>query len=195
MCSSEICPGFCAGEAEAEESSHPSQAPLQPCFYRVRPCRPWLEELLLLLVTRRVQVQEHLTLRMVSRKKKRQAHRCESGLKMAEKAMEGPEDLCSGSQARPASRESSHFEGLYLSLSFFSASFGSSLPCVAPFCCACCAEVNDGKMCRFYCIPYCHLFFFHSTTRDSTMHRKSEVLDGKEVKKDERLVKALQATS
>ena len=32
--SSETCSGFCAGEAVAEESSHPFQALLHPCFQR-----------------------------------------------------------------------------------------------------------------------------------------------------------------
>ena len=37
--------------AVAVESSHPYQAPFQPCFHRVVPCHwAWLEELLLLMV-------------------------------------------------------------------------------------------------------------------------------------------------
>ena len=36
--SSETCSGFCAGEAVAEESSHPSQALLHRCFHRELPC-------------------------------------------------------------------------------------------------------------------------------------------------------------
>ena len=36
--SSETCSGICAGEAVAEESSHPFQASFHPCFHRVVPC-------------------------------------------------------------------------------------------------------------------------------------------------------------
>ena len=55
--SSETCSGFCAGEAVAEESSHPFQALLHPCFQRKAPChRAWLEELLLLMGAREKQM-------------------------------------------------------------------------------------------------------------------------------------------
>ena len=41
--SSETCCGFCPEEAVAEESSHPVQALLHPCFHRLVPChRAWL---------------------------------------------------------------------------------------------------------------------------------------------------------
>ena len=83
------------------------------------------------------------------------------------KALDGPEDLCPGLLARPASRQSSHFEGLSRPLSFFSASFCSAFSSVllggltagAPFCCTCFTEVHADKgMRRQIRILHLHLF-------------------------------------
>ena len=89
-----------------------------------------------------------------SREKRRQAGRREST-----EIEEGPSP-----QTRPASRQSSHFEGLSLPFSFHSASFKATFPSVlfgsfparAPFCCTCCAEVSVYKevrrLLRFPCM-------------------------------------------
>ena len=112
-------------------------------------CRSWLPE-----QGRRVQVQGHLTLRMVSRKKSDKQSVEQTALKVR-KAKEGPKVRCPG-------------PGLSLPLYFFSASFYSAFPSLlhgsltarAPFCCTCFAEVNvDGEMRRSIRFPYFHLFF------------------------------------
>ena len=61
-----------------------------------------------------------------------------------EKAMEGPEDLCPGPQARLCGDHHT----------------SKVCPLRAPSCCTCFAELNvDGEMRRLIHFPYLHLFF------------------------------------
>ena len=79
--------------------------------------------------------------------------------------MEGPEDLRPGLQARPASRQSSYFEGLSLPLSFFLGVFlfrlffCSGLAAGASLCCPYFTEMDFHREMRGYIhILYLHLF-------------------------------------
>ena len=85
-----------------------------------------------------------------------------SWLRAAEKgkATEGPEDLCPGHSSRPASRQSSCFEGFSIPISFFAAPFHSVFSSVLLggftvnvfFCCLCFTEMDvDRETRRLIC--------------------------------------------